>query len=627
MPPAIVNAANIFKDQLRARESTAMSAMAGRWVGVMRQLDGEIAAIARTMADRRARGLEVTPGYIYRTERYSRLLIEANQEFEKYADFAAPLIERERDLFYRAGALHGGQLIDIMEGGTGGTFDRLTVGAVQNIAGYVSDGSPLRDLLSAAWPAAIEQTTSALVTGVALGYGPERIAKMMNRGMTNGLYRSMVIARTETHRAYRENKLSTWRETGIAGFQRVATHDKRVCAACLLAEGEFIPIHERMAEHPQGRCIMIPCRSRAEAHEWVNGEEWLNTQPASTQKAILGKGRFEAWQAGKINLRDIPQEVYSDVWGSSLRARTLTELLGEAGQPRTPVVSAPIARQVRPATPVIPPPPSIDYATASINDMKTILDMEEWGAARFPNIRFDFTDLDVEAVRPTLRQFEKLATKYRPVADRLEYMGSYRGANAPVAEFRGAIAHASWDGKRIGLAPEYYGDHRKLKGTLYSAHKDRWLDADGSIEATLSHEFGHQIENWLMATTDNFLDYAAADGVGYVQGTVTLFNEKYKPLKSLSRYAITTNAEATASSTLAASYRAEGWAEAFAAIEHTEPKKWPKYVKQLNTLLETVADPSQWQRTRFIMDIPRSNVEERERAIEAINAVRKKLGL
>lgn len=328
MPSAIYVQALRYKADLAARETVAMRSLASRWLGVIRGLEDEIADVARIMAQRRASGLPVTAGYLYRTERYQELLRQAYGQFLRYEDFAADLIAANTATFARLGRQYGLGLLDMLEPGISGGFNRLSVGAIQNIAGFVEQG-PLRALLADAWPHAIEQTTSALVRGVALGYGPRKIAAMMRDGIGGGLQRSLVIARTEPLRAYRVNKMETWRASGLVeGFQRVASHDRRTCPACLMRDGEFISIQADFAEHPQGRCSIIPCKRRSQLHEWQYGPEWFVAQPASTQVSILGKGRHAAWQAGKFNLRDISAVQQNATWGPSLRARGLAELIG-----------------------------------------------------------------------------------------------------------------------------------------------------------------------------------------------------------------------------------------------------------------------------------------------------------
>lgn len=329
--PEILTAALRYKADLARREATAMQSMASRWLEAMRALQEEIDKIAVTMAARRARGLEVTAGYLYRTERYQQLLRQAYGQFVRYEDFAVDLIARNEATFARLGREYGLGLLDVLDPGISGGFNRLSVGAIENIAAFTAPGSPLHRLLADAWPQSIDQTTRALVKGVALGYGPRKIAAEMVRGMNGGLYRSMVIARSETQRAYRTNKIDVWRETGLVlGFQRVATHDSRTCPACLFEDGQFIPATEDFAEHPQGRCIPIPVTLSSGLAKWQYGPDWFEQQSTPTQISILGPGRLAAWKAGRFSLRDVPATEPNATWGPTLRARGLAELVGMA---------------------------------------------------------------------------------------------------------------------------------------------------------------------------------------------------------------------------------------------------------------------------------------------------------
>lgn len=625
MPSAIYEAALDYKDRLLRRDEAIARDMAGRWVQTMRGLEKEIDDLAATMARRRAQGLPVTAGYVYRTERYQQLLTQAYGQFRRYEIYASDLIAQNQSVFAKLGASNGISLLNMAEPGIAAALNQLNVSAVETAAGFVANGSPLRTLLQNAWPQAIEQTTTALVQGVALGYNPRRIAAMMRQGMNAGLNRSLVIARTETLRAYRHSSMAAWRESGVVvGFQRVATHDPRTCPACLFSEGAFIPFENDFAEHPQGRCVAIPVTRRQGSATWEYGPEWFEKQSKATQVSILGAGRWEAWKGGAFDLRDIPQQTANPIWGPSMRARGLRELLADAngGSQRDRWLQR-LAGQAVPSV----SPNTVDYLEATLEQMVDLPDVEKWLKARYSNITFDFADAHMDVILPTARQLDKLGKRYPQVMERLEYVGTYRGAGSPKHQFGQGIAHAHNDGTIIGLNPDYYGDPAKYRETLERALSTNWLDADGSIESVLTHEFGHMVENWLLSqsTKMSFMPYQAADGLGGVVSTVQLFNFKYSPTKKLSIYATTTNTVKTANSARSAANKVEGWAEGFAAIEHKPKADWPIYVKRLNTLLAEVADEDRW--TMNITTINMLQGEERDDAIKRLAAMRKKLGL
>ena len=49
--------------------------------------------------------------------------------------------------------------------------------------------------------------------------------------------------------------------------------------------------------------------------EHADGEAWLRAQPESTQRQILGQGKYEAWQAGKFDFAQLSKETTDAVWG------------------------------------------------------------------------------------------------------------------------------------------------------------------------------------------------------------------------------------------------------------------------------------------------------------------------
>ena len=63
--------------------------------------------------------------------------------------------------------------------------------------------------------------------------------------------------------------------------------------------------------------------------EHPNGEAWLRAQPESTQKKILGEGKYEAWQEGKFDFAQLSQETTDPVWGSIRVEAPLKDLVSE----------------------------------------------------------------------------------------------------------------------------------------------------------------------------------------------------------------------------------------------------------------------------------------------------------
>lgn len=256
--------------------------------------------------------------------------------------------------------------------------------------------------------------------------------------------------------------------------------------------------------------------------------------------------------------------------------------------------------------------------------MRTVDEIQKWASIRYPSINFDFSECHIDTIKPTIAQFDKLAQQYPEVTSRLKYLGVNR-PNHWTGKLEEAFATASFNGKEISINPKYYGNPSEFKKALDECLDENWLDADGSIESVMSHEFGHMVENWLLSSNQSLLPTIPVDGFGEIRTIVQQFNQKFKPSEKLSRYATTTNDPDASYSKESFERKAEGWAEGFAAIQHKPRSKWPAYVKQLDNLLKNIANPDEWY-ADFEITAGLSR-EQRRAANEAANELRKKLGL
>lgn len=324
--PVIISTLRGFKRDLLNQEQTQMQNMASRWLGVERRLDSQMQLLAHEMDAIKRDGGTVTPEMLMTQVRYRELLTQLSGELEGYTDYADKTItDRQRQLA-RLGIRHAEQAIQA--GGVQAGFNRLPIEAVQNLIGFAGDGSPLTSLLTASWPLAAHGMTQELINGVALGYNPRKTARMMAQGATGSLNQMMVIARTEQLRTYRTTNLQSYVASGVVeSYQRLATHDSRVCAACLMDEGTEYPLGEMMALHPQDRCTLVPKIIGIPTPKWVSGADWFNQQDPARQKDILGKGRYYAWQNGDFELDQLVTVKPNAVWGNSLGVTPLRDLV------------------------------------------------------------------------------------------------------------------------------------------------------------------------------------------------------------------------------------------------------------------------------------------------------------
>lgn len=251
----------------------------------------------------------------------------------------------------------------------------------------------------------------------------------------------------------------------------------------------------------------------------------------------------------------------------------------------------------------------------TIGKFKTITEATDWAAQQYPPIEWDFVGTQIETINPTLAQFHKLAHAYPDVTARLEYFGTYQGNNSPRRYFWPvtSFAHASPDGKCIGLNPLWYGDARKLQKRLeFLESMGQFAQGSAAIGYLISHEFGHQLENWLRSLTSKaVLDVVGADGAGLVAETLTLWQKNHKATPALSDYALENERE--------------GWAEGFAAQYHTPKARWTAYVKAQRQLLRSLDVSLHTDSFTWYSDIVESTAQEEARNL--LRAFRKRLAL
>lgn len=330
--PLIVTVMRQHRAALLAREAMQMQQMAAQWLYVERALEAEIGLLADEAAAAKALGKTIDIRRAYQMAHYQALIPQVRAQLADYADYTVRVVTEAQQTYAQLGLFDAADAISSAyqaEGRLGLFFHRLPVGALENMVGLAGDGSPLRALLKATWPDTIDGLTGALLKGTAMGWNPRRTAAAMRQAMAGrGLGRSLVIARTEQIRVYREASRQQYQASGIVqGFMRMCAHDGRVCAACLMSEGERYPTDQLMRLHPQDRCVMIPVLVGMAAPNWLRGKDWFVQQPAEMQRTILGKGHYEAWRDGKYDLEQLVTVKHNATWGDSIGVTPLSQLV------------------------------------------------------------------------------------------------------------------------------------------------------------------------------------------------------------------------------------------------------------------------------------------------------------
>lgn len=332
--PKIVEAARAAREALIARDRDQMQRMAEKWLAIERALDADMLALASQIALLQKNGETVSQSRLFQMERYKALIADARAQLRGFQGWLAGDVARNQADYAARGITDAAQLVQLSllyNSEITATFKALNPNAVAEIVGVTGAGSPLTALIRTAWPYAVGGLTDELIKAIALGQNPNVTAARMKDGFGVGLDRARTIARTEQLRAYREAARAQYKESGVVGgYKRLAARSTRTCPACLFADGRIYQLEDQFADHPNGRCTLVPIVDGMKAPRWQTGQEWFNVQTPDVQREILGPGAYSAWRAGDIKLQQLVTETNHPDWGAGLATTPLSQLVQSA---------------------------------------------------------------------------------------------------------------------------------------------------------------------------------------------------------------------------------------------------------------------------------------------------------
>lgn len=251
----VVTAIRGFKAELRAHEGVQINLMATKYLDVERALESNIAALSEQIARLAAQGVEPSWSQLYRMERWQTLQLQTMEELARFNGWAVDVIKAEQLDMMTRGIDNASAALESMKPGLG-QFTKMPHDALQGMVGVARDGSPLGDLLASSYPAIRDVMTRELIRSVALGRNPRVTAALVRKATGMGLDRALTIARTEQMRVYREASRESYQAAGCQFWQRISGLGENSCIACIVLDGEILPVSEPLDDHPNGLCFV-----------------------------------------------------------------------------------------------------------------------------------------------------------------------------------------------------------------------------------------------------------------------------------------------------------------------------------------------------------------------------------
>ncbi len=215
---------------------------------------------------------------------------------------------------------------------TVGAFGQVSTPAVAQLVGQLQAASPLAKLPGLNREA-VQQMGRELTRGLVNGEHSRVIGRRIAAVTDIPAARAATIARTETHRAYREaGRLAMIENPLVHEWIWHASTTARTCAACWAMHGQIFPTDQPMGSHPNCRCTMLP---KVTPPAWMDapevvypsGEVLFDALPVADQRTILGPDKYHAFEQGRLRLGDVVKETETREWGTTRSVASLKDSL------------------------------------------------------------------------------------------------------------------------------------------------------------------------------------------------------------------------------------------------------------------------------------------------------------
>ena len=331
MPSDLETAIRRTRRQIDTLEGPVRQELADLYARAVRNLATDLELVTIQIRNAQEAGVDVSPDWLRRQDRYTRLLWQAEREFTRFADDGVRLIESGRVRAIRGGAAEAWELLDAA-GIERGFAANVPTYAIENAMSATYSG-PVSASLARYGEEGSQTITDALLDGMARGRGPRAIIRDIQRALLSpaNAARLESLVRTEMMRGFRNGLNEQYASMShlISGYRWVAAKSIRTCLACLGRDGE---IQETPWDqmHVNCRCINSPV-VKGVTIPYQAGEEWFALQsPERQQRMMPSRPAWDAYRDGSLDLQDFVGVHRSRTWGSSVYQKSGSEALGDA---------------------------------------------------------------------------------------------------------------------------------------------------------------------------------------------------------------------------------------------------------------------------------------------------------
>ena len=269
--PGPVTATRAARAAQVARDQDAAKRLTSAYLDTWSRIKGDLATLQSEIATAQASGTKVPVSWLYQENRLTRLQQQVARQVGMYAQYAHQTVKGEILTAAHQGASDAADALNgTIPVGISYSFNQLPTAAINELA---SSGDGLQTYAGAKFrgtkalqayydslaPDAAARAKKALITGVAVGDSPAKIAARLRDALSIPLSKALTISRTESLGAYRAVSMATYRANAdvMAGWKWLTGANP--CPFCQeQADRGIIPMDEDFSSHPNCRCTSSP---------------------------------------------------------------------------------------------------------------------------------------------------------------------------------------------------------------------------------------------------------------------------------------------------------------------------------------------------------------------------------
>jgi hypothetical protein len=322
--PTIFDAVATHKKELVGQATTTVTNLVGAYETVTKALDTRITKLNSEILIAHTNGT-LSVNKVRQLVVYQELLKQVEDEVSKFGVIADYETRKLSALAITTSGTHTQTLVTSMIR-EGYVWANLPSESIETLLGFLADDSPLHNnLLAKLGPTAVATFEDSFLSGIALGYNPNKTAGIIANSLAQPLSWVAQTVRTAQMYTYREASRANYAANGdvVEGWTWFATLGLRTCPACINNHGKFFKLDQRLNDHHNGRCLSLPKVFDEYAvvdQRVVSGEKWFNSLSQADQRTIMGPSKLDLYKTGRAKF-----EEFSTVYSNAIYGDMITE--------------------------------------------------------------------------------------------------------------------------------------------------------------------------------------------------------------------------------------------------------------------------------------------------------------